>query len=74
MLLDGEAAAAHLGVKPRQVRALVDRGELPFIRVGRLVRFHPDDLAAYVDRQRTVKGGRCRESAASSQRHSALAR
>lgn len=44
--------AEGLGVSPRTVRRLIDRRELVACRLGRSVRVHPDDLAAYIDRRR----------------------
>jgi excisionase family DNA binding protein len=47
-----DEVAAILGVSARTVRRLIAAGELLACRLGRLVRVHPDDLAAYVNRQR----------------------
>jgi excisionase family DNA binding protein len=44
--------AEGLGVSTRTVRRVIARGELVACRLGRSVRVHPDDLAAYIDRQR----------------------
>jgi excisionase family DNA binding protein len=44
--------AEGLGVSTRTVRRLIAKGELVACRLGRLVRIHPDDLAAYIDRRR----------------------
>jgi len=41
-------AADTLQVSIRSVRRLVDAGALPVIRIGRLVRIDPDDLAALI--------------------------
>lgn len=46
--------AEGLGVSTRTVRRLIARRELVACRLGRLVRVHPEDLAAYVNRQRGV--------------------
>ena len=51
-LLDYEDTAAILKSSPRSVRRRVELGEIPIVRVGRLVRIHPADLSAYIDRQR----------------------
>lgn len=53
-LLDWQGAADYLATTPRQVRRLRRRGELIGVRVGKFVRFHPDDLARFVDEHRTV--------------------
>jgi len=50
-LLDNTAAAAKLGTTVRHLTDLVARREIPFVKVGRLVRFKPDDIDAYIDRQ-----------------------
>jgi excisionase family DNA binding protein len=47
-----DQVAEGLGVSTRTVRRLIAKGELVACRLGRLVRVHPDDLAAYIDRQR----------------------
>lgn len=47
-----------LGVTTRTLYTLSARGELPCIKVGRSVRYHPDDVEAYINKQRTeVKHG-----------------
>lgn len=51
-LLDYEGTAPILKCSPRQVRKLVETRQLASIKVGRLVRIHPDDIAAYIERQR----------------------
>lgn len=47
-----DEVAAILGVSARTVRRMIARGELVACRLGRSVRVHPDDLAAYIDRRR----------------------
>ena len=47
-----DQVAASLGVSARTVRRLIARRELVACRLGRSVRVHPDDLAAYIDRRR----------------------
>ena len=48
-LLSAEQAASRLGLaRPRTVLEMARRGELGHVRVGRLVRFREEDLAAYV--------------------------
>jgi excisionase family DNA binding protein len=44
--------AHYLGVSTRTVRRLIARRELVACHLGRSVRVHPDDLAAYIDRRR----------------------
>ena len=51
-LLLTDQVAMDLGVSKRTVRRLIARRELVACRLGRSVRVHPDDLAAYIDRRR----------------------
>jgi excisionase family DNA binding protein len=44
--------AERLGTTPRRVRRLVAERRVPFVKVGRLVRFDPDDIAAWLDARR----------------------
>lgn len=48
-LLDVEGAAARLGTPTRFVRRLVSERRVRFYKVGRYVRFDPDDLDAWVE-------------------------
>lgn len=47
-LLNFEEAAEMLGCTPRMVRKLVETRQLASVKVGRLVRVHPDDIDTYV--------------------------
>ncbi len=47
-LLTVEDAAERLGTKVRFVRRLVAERRIRFYKVGKYIRFHPDDLAAYI--------------------------
>lgn len=51
-LLDLRQLADHLGVNERHVRRLVAERRIPFIKWGRLLRFDPDAIAAWIDRAR----------------------
>lgn len=51
-LLDAGGAAEYLGTTERHVRELVYKRQIPHLHVGRLLRFHPDDLDAYIDGRR----------------------
>ena len=51
-LLSVEQAAERLGTSVRFVRRLVFERRIAYRKVGRFVRFHPDDLAEYVAAQR----------------------
>jgi excisionase family DNA binding protein len=56
-LLDPDAAAERLGVSVRWIRRAVAERRLPFIKVGRFVRFRPADLDAYIAAQLVPAGG-----------------
>ena len=57
-LLTRDQAAEYLGIKPQTlaVWATTHRYDLPFIKVGRSVRYRVSDLDAFLE-QRTVSGG-----------------
>ena len=48
-LVDVEGAADHLAVTPRFVRALVAERRIPYLKVGKFVRFDVDDLNDWLD-------------------------
>jgi len=48
-LLTIEEAAERLGVTPRMIRRLTTSRRLPFVKVGRLVRFREADLVEFVE-------------------------
>ena len=53
--LDVAGVATLLGVRERLVRELVQRGEIPFSRVGpRLLRFDPVRIAAWLEERENV--------------------
>jgi excisionase family DNA binding protein len=54
LLLSTSEVASALGVSPRLVKSLIQAGELPSLKVGRLRRVTLSDLEAWVDRQRGV--------------------
>jgi excisionase family DNA binding protein len=49
-LLDSHQAAAMLKVHPRTLQRLVHRGEIAAVHVGKLWRFKPSTLTAWIDR------------------------
>ncbi len=56
-LLSIEQLACHLGVTPRHIRRLVAERRIPFLKVGRFVRFDPSDVGTWLDvtrRQRAL--------------------
>ncbi len=52
-LIDSPALAEHLGTTERHVRRLVHERRIPFIKVGRLVRFDPDEIDRWLDDHHT---------------------
>jgi excisionase family DNA binding protein len=48
-LLDTEAVAAALCVTPRHIQRLVSERRIPHIKVGRFVRFDPDELKSWLE-------------------------
>ncbi len=56
-LLSVGQLAGRLGTTPRHVRRLVAERRVPFVKVGRLVRFDPDDIAVWLDGRRVGGSG-----------------
>lgn len=50
--LDVEGLAGWLGIEVVFVRRLVAERRIPFVKIGRLVRFDPAEVAAWIDGQR----------------------
>ncbi|MGA2530303.1 MAG: helix-turn-helix domain-containing protein [Acidimicrobiales bacterium] len=57
VLLDGTGIAQHLGITERHVRRLVSERRIPFVKVGRFVRFDPVAIAGWLERT-AVKASR----------------
>ncbi len=51
-LLDSDAVARALGVTRRHVQRLVAERRIPFLKMGRFVRFDPVALNVWLDQQR----------------------
>jgi excisionase family DNA binding protein len=51
-LLDVEGLARRLGVSVRFVRRLVEERRIPYVKVGRFVRFDPVDVERWIDAAR----------------------
>ena len=56
-LITSIEAADRLGCSERMIRKLVQTRQVPFVRVGRLVRFRPEDLNRYVDEHSVAASG-----------------
>jgi excisionase family DNA binding protein len=65
-LLRPNEAAKFLAVSERTLWTLTDRGDLPAVRIGRLVRYAAEDLEAYVEANRGRAGRRFSLGGASS--------
>lgn len=46
-------AAKKLGITPRGLQKLVERGDILAYRIGRVLRFRPSDVETYLDKART---------------------
>jgi excisionase family DNA binding protein len=53
-LLDSAALAGRLGITERHVRRLVAERRIPFVKVGRFVRFDQQEVVSWLAR-RTVE-------------------
>jgi excisionase family DNA binding protein len=49
--------AEHLGVTQRHIRLLIAERRVPFSRVGRLIRFDPAEIAAWLSQNRVAVFG-----------------
>src|SRR4030065_1137292 len=58
-LLRAEQVAEMLGCSKWNVYALAEREELPSIRIGRSVRFDPEDVVEFVNKRRQRKEVPC---------------
>jgi excisionase family DNA binding protein len=55
-LLDGPTLARLLGTTERHVRRLVAERRIPFVRVGRFIRFEPNAIARWLEDRVTAIG------------------
>lgn len=53
-LADAETVAKFLFMPRNEIYKLVATGELPAVRVGRRIRFRPEDVLQFVDDHREV--------------------
>lgn len=56
-LIDLTGAADRLGVSLRYVRRLVAERRIPYIKLGHLLRFDPDEVDAWLERARVSELG-----------------
>jgi excisionase family DNA binding protein len=52
LLLNIELVARSLGVSIRQIRRLVAESRIPYVRIGHLIRFDPDEISEWIDAHR----------------------
>jgi excisionase family DNA binding protein len=50
------SAAEYLGVNTRTVYRLIDEGELPAYKFGRVIRLQEADVVAFIERSRIAPG------------------
>ena len=58
-LLTVKEACVVLAISARKLWEMTNRGEIPHVRIGRSVRYDPEDLPAWIERRKN-KGGRPR--------------
>lgn len=51
-LIDVPTLAAQLCVTPRFVRRLIAEDRVPFLKIGKFIRFDPAEIERWVDEQR----------------------
>jgi excisionase family DNA binding protein len=51
-LMTMDQLAERLGVTRRHVRRLIDERRVPFLRVGRFIRFDPAEISVWLDASR----------------------
>ena len=54
--LSTQAAAERLGITSRTLYRLIDHGELPGYRIGRVIRLKADDVDAFIEASRIQPG------------------
>jgi excisionase family DNA binding protein len=57
-LVDKNELSELTGLTARHIDALKDRGEIPFYKIGRLVRFYPSEIFKYLDQRRVSTVGK----------------
>lgn len=54
--LGTQEAARHLGITPRTLYRLIDEGEIPAYKLGRVLRLRLDDVTAFLESARVRPG------------------
>lgn len=55
LLIDAREAARLLSISDRTLWTMTNRGEIPCVRIGRSVRYSPDDIRAWIESAKTFK-------------------
>ena len=55
-LLDINELAEHLGTSHRHIRRLIADRRIPYVKVGRLIRFDPAEITGWLDETRHPTG------------------
>lgn len=55
-LLDIDHLATHLGTSHRHIRRLIAEKRIPYLKVGRLIRFDPGEVAQWLESNRQGPG------------------
>jgi excisionase family DNA binding protein len=53
-LLNRKTGARLIGVSIKTLDNLMDQGKLPYIKVGRQIKIHPNDLQSFISRNRVA--------------------
>ena len=56
LLLTPRDAARALAISPRKLWAMTASGEIPFVRLGRSVRYHPASLEKFIHAKEKKEG------------------
>lgn len=51
-LMDTNQAAEYLAISKRSLQEKMAKREIAYVKIGKSVRFHPDDLKVFIDRHR----------------------
>jgi len=56
-LLSVREVAEWLSISTPWVYKAVERGDLPYLRIGQAIRFDPEEIKRYLETRRNLKGG-----------------